>query len=90
MTSLQNTVDNLLLVSRTRVIFNWGQYSVKELTMFLEQSQEIISNDENRIKYPKPTIFQKNYIEAQNSLKPLVKMNARYEKLLSLPAFKLI
>ena len=69
MASTQDNVDNLLLVSKTRVVFDWGQYSVKELGMFLDQSAEFITNEENRIKYPKPNIFQKNYISAQECLR---------------------
>ena len=88
MTSTQDTVDNLLLVSKTRVVFNWGQYSIKELGMFLDQSAEIIANEENRIKYPKPNIFQKNYIGAQECLKEkLIKRNAKYDKFLVPPPF---
>lgn len=88
MASTQDTIDNLLSVSKTRVVFNWGQYSTKELGMFLEQGKDIIQNEENRIKYPKPNIFQKNYIDAQACLKEkLIKMNAKYEKLLKPPSF---
>lgn len=86
MTSTQNTVDNLLSVSQRMAIFNWKQYSVKELGMFLEQSRDIITNEENRIKYTRPTIFQKNYLEAQSCLKQkLIKTTLKYEKLLVPP-----
>lgn len=88
MTSTQDNIDNLLLVSKTRVVFDWGQYSVKELGMFLNQSAEIIMNEENRIKYPKPNIFQKNYISAQECLRQkLLKRNAKYDKFLIPPPF---
>lgn len=91
MTSQQEKIDNLLLVSRTRKIFLWDQYSLKDLTMFLEQSVDIINNEENRTKYSSPNTFQQNYLDAQETMKKKLKIiNAKYEKLLSPPMFKLI
>jgi hypothetical protein len=91
MTSQQDKIDNLLVVSRTRKIFLWEQYSLKELTMFLEQSVDIINNEENRIKYSIPNTFQQNYLDAQKTMKKKLKIiNAKYEKLLTPPSFKLV
>lgn len=91
MTSQQDKIDNLLIVSKTHKIFLWEQYSLKDLTMFLEQSVDIINNEENRIKYSSPNTFQQNYLDAQKTMeKKLKTINAKYEKLLTIPTFKLI
>ena len=88
MTAQQDKIDNLLIVSKTRKIFHWEQYSIKDLRMFLEQSVDIVNNEENRIKYSTPNIFQQNYVNAQETMrKKITKINIKYEKLLTPPSF---
>jgi hypothetical protein len=86
--SSQDKVDNLLKICEKQVVFNWEQYSVKDITMFLEQSVDLIKKDENRVQYPRPNIFQQNFLKSQHSLKSkLTAINIKYEKLLAPPCF---
>jgi hypothetical protein len=88
MADQQDKIDNLIKVSKTFKIFCWEQYSVKDLTLFLEQTSDIINNEENIIKYSKPNTFQQNYVDSQKTLKNKLKtINIKYEKLLASPKF---
>lgn len=89
MTTQQDKIDNLLTISKNHKIFSWEQYSIKEVRMFLEQSVDIINNEENILKTLKPNIFQQNYLEAQKTLKKKIK-DVKYERLLEPPKFTLI